>query len=136
MSFGPLDLIVPQLAATAARVAAGQPALLRTGALDTVTGTYWFFEPTADGRVSVSVLSTEHSPESHRTPVPYDSAPAQQLYAFVAREREAMTREGTEFAGYEPFITGRDGLVAALQREDRIGRVLLADFGRPVPSPL
>jgi hypothetical protein len=132
MSFGPLDLIVPQLRPTAERIAVGLPALVRTGALDTPEGNYLSFDPAIDERVAVSFLATLHSPESHLNPLPCDSAQSRQLYAFVERERESMTQAGTDFAGYPPFTVGREALLAALEREARIGTQLLADLGRPV----
>ncbi len=132
MAFGPLDLLVGQLTPTAERVAAGLPALLRSGACDTITGTHWFFEPAPNEHVTVSLLATDHSPESHLSPLPYESPEAQQLYAFVARERDAMIKDGIRFGGYEPYVTPREALVGALQREARVGQQLLADFGRPL----
>jgi hypothetical protein len=132
MSFGPLDLIVPQLRPTSQRVAAGLPAMVRTGALDTPLGNFLHFAPGSDERVVVSLLATDHFPESHLNPLPYDGADAQRLYAFVEREREAMTESGTDFAGYPPFTVGRGALVAALEREAESGSLLLADLGRPV----
>jgi hypothetical protein len=128
-SFGPLALLVPQLQPTAERVAAGKPALMRMGALDTPEGNYLYFEPAAGEQVKVSLLATLHFPESHLDPLPYESASAQQLYAFVERERESMTQAGTEFASCPPFTVERQALLAALEREARIGSQLLADLG-------
>jgi hypothetical protein len=128
-SFLPLYVIVWQLGPTGERVAAGQRALLRAGADDTIEGVYWLFEPAADERVSVFVLSTQDGPHSYLSPIPSDGAEAQQLYAFVERERSRLIRDGNASFEFEPFTVRRDALVAALERNDAIGRALLSELG-------
>ena len=122
-SYGSLWRLVPQIAPACARLAAGQPALLRSAVTDVADGNYLLMEPAAD-TTRVSAIALNVAEGGHRFP---DGAAAETLYRDVMARRDrlvAATRDGGRLPAEVALST--EVLDAALRREAAAADVLRA----------
>jgi hypothetical protein len=124
-SMGELARLVPQLAPAQARIAAGAPALIRSGELDAPEGAFLYFEP-RDGGLQVSMLAIAESPyEATFLRAPEDDA-VTRLYAYVAAQRDALVAAGQELCPLDSLPIDRAAILTALPREAELGAKILS----------
>lgn len=113
--FGPLERLVAQLAPARDRLAAGAPALIRSGVLDVPEGQYLLFEPIDTAAVRVSTILFDELPERGWFP---DEEHGDALYRFVAAQRDRVVGAAREvWPELAELAMDRARLAAALARE-------------------
>lgn len=125
--FGPLERLVAQLEPARHRLAAGAPALIRSGVLDVPDGQYVWLEP-LEAAVRVSMIAFDQLPESGWFP---DEKRAEGLYRFVTDHRDNLVEVArTTRPDLVEAAIDRARLDAALAREATEGALLERSVGR------
>jgi hypothetical protein len=121
-SWGPLDRLAAELEPAAARLEAGEPAVIRTARTDTINGIALLM--TAHGQdVDVAMTSIAELPWAGW--FPDDPVHGAELYDYVESHRDELLAAGALLGG-EPTTLSRAELVAALRREAHLGAVVHA----------
>lgn len=129
LNLGPLATLAAQLAAARVRLAAGRPALVRSGIVDQDPGLYLLFEPSAErGSVLLSMLAIPGI--GNRFPIPPESEDAAQLYRAVAARRDEYIAIAQPWYDLCDIPFDAAGLIAALDRDLAAARRLLASARR------
>jgi len=127
VSFGALGVIVDQLPQARARLGAGDLAVIRSGVFDVANAVLLILQPTGD-QVVAAFGTTDDLLASGWLP---HERFGDELYAFVAKNRQAMLdampAAGTDLS---PQTLDRVMLTTALEREERLGKEVIALIGR------
>jgi hypothetical protein len=123
---GDLARLCLQAEAAADRLAADQVALLRSAVDDGPVGGYFLFEPAGE-QARVSMLSIADPDWSYRYPVDRRGRPVEDVYRYVAEQRDTLLvpiDEAWQDVFFADLSVPRDLLIDSLRREAAAGRRL------------